>query len=176
MRLAHLVLGPCALLTTSYIRSSAGKATRLGFMGHLTLLAEEVSKFLETAPVDLCAVLEESFVPSEWASFRDGALSETRERDAKPLGGIKPRDQMPPPSGESDRQDSDSDDEEGTLAKSLTGAPLTRTPGHYEEDFGKREDGDSRKINDNQVSRNVPQSKQMESLIKMFDSSFHATL
>merc|ERR1712070_143250 len=68
-------------------KSQAEKGMRLGYMGHLTLIAEEVCKFggrLQNpdqpdlkVPKDAMAVLER-------------ILAETRERDNAVLGGVRP--------------------------------------------------------------------------------------
>jgi SIT4-associating protein SAP185/190 len=122
-------------------------------MGHLTLLAEEVQKFLENCPSDVRDLIDDSFVQSEWDAFRDGPLRETKERDSRPLAGSKPREQTVLTGAEGDRQDSDSDDDEGILARNLTGAPLTRSPAHTSDEFGKEpHEGEARRLNDNQVS------------------------
>ena len=64
---------------------------RLGYMGHLTLIAEEVIKFGERHPVELLssAVLDR-LSDRLWTDYCDGALGETRERDAAILGGVRP--------------------------------------------------------------------------------------
>jgi hypothetical protein len=119
-------------------------------MGHVTLLAEEVQKFLDSCSPEVRDLVADSFIQSEWDAFREGPLQETTERDSRPLAGSKPRDQMVQASA--DRQDSDSDDDDGTLAaRGLTGAPLTRSSAHTPDEFAQ--DGDSRRMNDNQVRR-----------------------
>ncbi|KAI7546931.1 SAPS-domain-containing protein [Hortaea werneckii] len=80
-------------------KSQAEKGMRLGYMGHLTLIAEEVCKFggrLQSpdqpdlkVPEDAMAVLERIQRP-EWTSYVEGILAETRERDNAVLGGVRP--------------------------------------------------------------------------------------
>lgn len=80
-------------------KSQAEKGMRLGYMGHLTLIAEEVCKFggrLQNpeqpeakAPEDATMVLERIHRP-EWTSYVEGILAETRERDNAVLGGVRP--------------------------------------------------------------------------------------
>ncbi|KAI6874502.1 SAPS-domain-containing protein [Hortaea werneckii] len=80
-------------------KSQAEKGMRLGYMGHLTLIAEEVCKFggrLQNpdqpdlkVPEDAMAVLERIQRP-EWTSYVEGILAETRERDNAVLGGVRP--------------------------------------------------------------------------------------
>ncbi|KAI1817634.1 SAPS-domain-containing protein [Poronia punctata] len=72
-------------------KSQAQSKTRMGFMGHLTLIAEEVVKFTERNPPEILseAVLERVMSP-DWVNYVEGALAETRERDNAILGGVRP--------------------------------------------------------------------------------------
>lgn len=81
-------------------RSDAEQArsyTRLGYMGHLTLLAEEVVKFSERYPPDVLSdvVLDHVTAPV-WSDYVEITLNETRERDNAILGGVKPDAAMGP--------------------------------------------------------------------------------
>jgi SIT4-associating protein SAP185/190 len=71
--------------------SQAKTKTRMGYMGHLTLIAEEVVKFTERHPPELLSetVLERVMAP-DWINYVEGALAETRERDNAILGGVRP--------------------------------------------------------------------------------------
>lgn len=64
---------------------------RLGYMGHLTLIAEEVVKFTERHPPGLLSewVLEK-VMNGEWITYVEVTLTETRERDNAILGGVRP--------------------------------------------------------------------------------------
>jgi SIT4-associating protein SAP185/190 len=64
---------------------------RLGYMGHLTLIAEEVVKFTERHPPELLSdsVLEK-VMSTEWVQYVEVTLAETRERDNAILGGVRP--------------------------------------------------------------------------------------
>lgn len=64
---------------------------RLGYMGHLTLIAEEVVKFTERHPPELLSdsVLEK-VMNGEWITYVEVTLAETRERDNAILGGARP--------------------------------------------------------------------------------------
>jgi len=64
---------------------------RLGYMGHLTLVAEEVVKFSERHPQELLSqsVLDRVTNP-QWVEYVEQTLSETRERDNAILGGVRP--------------------------------------------------------------------------------------
>ncbi|KAI0880200.1 SAPS-domain-containing protein [Annulohypoxylon maeteangense] len=72
-------------------QSQARNKTRMGYMGHLTLIAEEVVKFTERNPPELLSELVLDRVMSQdWINYVEGALAETRERDNAILGGIRP--------------------------------------------------------------------------------------
>lgn len=71
--------------------SEATQRMRLGYMGHLTLIAEEVVKFSERYPPELLSrtVMDKVLSP-EWVDYVERTLSETRERDNAILGGERP--------------------------------------------------------------------------------------
>lgn len=72
-------------------KSQAQSKTRMGYMGHLTLIAEEVVKFTERNPPELLSQLVMDRVMSQdWINYVEGALAETRERDNAILGGVRP--------------------------------------------------------------------------------------
>lgn len=64
---------------------------RLGYMGHLTLVAEEVVKFSERNPSHILpqSVLDK-VMRKQWIDYVENTLSETRERDNAILGGVRP--------------------------------------------------------------------------------------
>ncbi|KAK4172594.1 SIT4 phosphatase-associated protein-domain-containing protein [Triangularia setosa] len=72
-------------------KSQTQNKTRMGYMGHLTLIAEEVVKFTERHPPELLSegVLEK-VMAQDWINYVEGALAETRERDNAILGGVRP--------------------------------------------------------------------------------------
>lgn len=97
-------------------------------MGHIVLIAEELVKFFANCPPDLWAVIEHSFVHSEWHAFVDGSLRETRDRDARPLAGGKPMQAGPASDVTGPKSDDSSDDDdEAALSAHKFGEPLTRT-------------------------------------------------
>ena len=69
----------------------AERRMRLGYMGHLTLVAEEVVKFAErhTSEVLGQKVLEKVNDPI-WIDYVEETLAATRERDNAILGGVRP--------------------------------------------------------------------------------------
>ena len=71
--------------------SQAKNKTRMGYMGHLTLIAEEVVKFTERHPPELLSeTVLDRVMDQNWINYVEGALAETRERDNAILGGVRP--------------------------------------------------------------------------------------
>lgn len=71
--------------------SQARTKTRMGYMGHLTLIAEEVVKFTERHPPELLSeTVLDKVMSQDWINYVEGALAETRERDNAILGGVRP--------------------------------------------------------------------------------------
>lgn len=72
-------------------KAQAETNMRLGYMGHLTLIAEEVLKFTERHPAELLSqsVLDKVMSQS-WIDYVEQTLAETRERDNAILGGVRP--------------------------------------------------------------------------------------
>lgn len=71
--------------------SQAKAKTRMGYMGHLTLIAEEVVKFTERHPPELLSeIVLDKVMSQDWINYVEGALAETRERDNAILGGVRP--------------------------------------------------------------------------------------
>ncbi|KAK0382931.1 hypothetical protein NLU13_8847 [Sarocladium strictum] len=71
--------------------SHAKTKTRMGYMGHLTLIAEEVVKFTERHPPELLSeTVLDKVMSQAWINYVEGALAETRERDNAILGGVRP--------------------------------------------------------------------------------------
>jgi len=68
---------------------------RLGYMGHLTLIAEEVVKFTDRHSPDLLSDLVlEQVLHSDWVNYVEVTLAETRERDNAILGGVRPNESI----------------------------------------------------------------------------------
>jgi SIT4-associating protein SAP185/190 len=72
-------------------KAQAESTMRLGYMGHLTLIAEEVVKFTERVPPETFSPLVLERVASQaWTHYVEKTLAETRERDNAILGGVRP--------------------------------------------------------------------------------------
>lgn len=72
-------------------KAQAKTNMRLGYMGHLTLIAEEVLKFTERHPAELLSQSVLDKVMSQaWIDYVEQTLAETRERDNAILGGVRP--------------------------------------------------------------------------------------
>ncbi|KAI5475707.1 hypothetical protein MNV49_001041 [Pseudohyphozyma bogoriensis] len=63
------------------------RTSRLGYMGHMTLIAEEVVKLFEHYPREIYAVVEPYIPQPGWDRYVATTLRETRDRDHSPLGG-----------------------------------------------------------------------------------------
>ncbi|BFZ54753.1 sporulation-induced protein [Savitreella phatthalungensis] len=69
----------------------AEKGVRLGYMGHLTLIAEEVVKFAQRFPPrEVSPLVEEKVQSAMWTAYVETTLAETRARDSAILGGVRP--------------------------------------------------------------------------------------
>ncbi|KAJ3351200.1 hypothetical protein GGF32_004420 [Allomyces javanicus] len=65
------------------------KGVRLGFMGHITLIADVVVAFLDRDDT-VRAELTEMLRAEDWQEYVTRTFRETREREARPLGGVRP--------------------------------------------------------------------------------------
>ena len=80
--------------------SQKQKNMRLGYMGHLTLIAEEVCKFGNRHPPEaLESIVLDRVNREEWIQYVEGTLTETREKDNAVLGGVRPENAMVRPMG-----------------------------------------------------------------------------
>jgi serine/threonine-protein phosphatase 6 regulatory subunit 3 len=62
---------------------------RLGYMGHLTFIADEISKLMDNYS-EVEATVRDDVDLQKWDNFYIEVLAETRERDTLPLGGDRP--------------------------------------------------------------------------------------
>jgi SIT4-associating protein SAP185/190 len=112
---------------------------RLSYMGHISLIAEELVKFFARAPADLASQLE--CPADQWAAFVDGALRETRARDTQPLAGGKPPSGLSAPLGDRSDSESSDDDDEAPPSVHVIGEPLSRISGKQADNYAD-DDGD----------------------------------
>ncbi|KAJ3208156.1 hypothetical protein HDU67_006960, partial [Dinochytrium kinnereticum] len=66
------------------------KGVRLGYMGHLTYISDEVCKLIDKCAADFDTHVKSLIVSEEWQEYLSGVLRETKERDRQPLGGVRP--------------------------------------------------------------------------------------
>lgn len=67
--------------------------TRLGYMGHLTLISEEVVKFTAMFPPEsISSVISEAVTRQDWITYVTHTLVKTREQYNAILGGQRPED------------------------------------------------------------------------------------
>jgi serine/threonine-protein phosphatase 6 regulatory subunit 3 len=62
----------------------------LGYMGHLTLISEDVITALDHFPPDLKQVIEKYAPQPAWDDYVRGRYKETKKKDTSLLGGGKP--------------------------------------------------------------------------------------
>lgn len=72
------------------LSSAKPKGVRLGYMGHLTLISEDVITALDHFPPDLKQVIEEYAPQPAWDDYVRGRYRETKKKDTSLLGGGKP--------------------------------------------------------------------------------------
>lgn len=70
--------------------SAKPKGVRLGYMGHLTLISEDVIGALEHFPPDLRLLAAQYAPQPEWDEYVTGRYKETKKKDTILLGGGKP--------------------------------------------------------------------------------------
>ena len=78
------------LNTRLTLPSSKPKGVRLGYMGHLMLISEDVITALARFPPDLRLIIIQYAPEPEWDQYVTGRYNETKEEDARLLGGGKP--------------------------------------------------------------------------------------
>ncbi|SAM04452.1 hypothetical protein [Absidia glauca] len=66
------------------------KGMRLGYMGHLTFIADEVIKLFEGYPEAIVQDIKGVVDLDLWYQYCENELRETKERDCLPLGGDRP--------------------------------------------------------------------------------------
>ncbi|KDR73731.1 hypothetical protein GALMADRAFT_251541 [Galerina marginata CBS 339.88] len=74
----------------SDIESSKPKGVRLGYMGHLMLVSEDVITAMARFPPDLRLIIIQYAPEPEWDNYVTGRYNETKKEDSRLLGGGKP--------------------------------------------------------------------------------------
>ena len=62
----------------------------MGYMGHLTLISEDIVSAFEHYPPDLIDILSMYAPRPEWDQYVSGKYKETKDKDTSQLGGGKP--------------------------------------------------------------------------------------
>ena len=107
-------------------RSQEERNMRLGYMGHLTLIAEEVCKFGNRSPPELLEPsVQERTSRDEWTRYVEGTLAETRDKDNAVLGGVRPENAMQRPMGMGGMQGGFTSNTSNTLANAGIGSNQT---------------------------------------------------
>jgi serine/threonine-protein phosphatase 6 regulatory subunit 3 len=71
-------------------KSAKPKGVRLGYMGHLTLISEDVIGALDHFPADLRLAVAKYIPQAAWDEYVTGRYIETKKKDSSLLGGGKP--------------------------------------------------------------------------------------
>ncbi|KAF9196311.1 hypothetical protein BGZ50_001061 [Haplosporangium sp. Z 11] len=114
------------------------KGVRLGYMGHLTYIADETVKLLELySQTSLLPTLYEFIDLEDWWNYVSKILKETKERDAQVLGGTRPNVIESHKAGHDDADDDDymdDNDEEYGNGSSFIGDSGTGLEGDVASD------------------------------------------
>ncbi|KAI8636934.1 SIT4 phosphatase-associated protein-domain-containing protein [Parasitella parasitica] len=71
------------------IECAKPKGTRLGYMGHLTFISDEIIKVFEGYPESIISALDDSVDLNKWHQYCMKQLVETKRRDRYPLGDTR---------------------------------------------------------------------------------------
>ncbi|CAO3646400.1 unnamed protein product [Cunninghamella echinulata] len=109
------------------------KGMRLGYMGHLTFIADEVIKLFEGYPEAIVQEIKDDVDLDMWYHYCETELRETKERDCLPLGGDRPNEDD---TGLRDEDDEDDDDD----MDGATASQYSRYLAQREADGGLEDD------------------------------------
>lgn len=85
---------------------------RLGYMGHLTFISDEIIKLFEGYPESIIAAVKDSIDLEKWSQYCTKQLKETKERDCLPLGEVRSNGMHAIVNDEEDDDDLEEDDED----------------------------------------------------------------
>lgn len=107
--------------------------SRLGYMGHLTLISEEVVKFTAMFPPESVSnVIAEAVTQQDWTTYVTHTLVKTREQYNAILGGQRPEDVHEPHTNPNaiilPNDEADMDDEDAEI-----GSEFGQEPHHQQE-------------------------------------------
>ncbi|KAK0549683.1 hypothetical protein OC845_003021 [Tilletia horrida] len=105
---------------------------RLGYMGHMNLIAEETVKLIERYPEEIAEPVKSYINQSDWDNFVNESLRENREREAAPLAGGPPVSGRNMSFGASSAEDDD--DGPNMLSDNHTFANYMATGGSDDDD------------------------------------------
>ncbi|KAG0178248.1 hypothetical protein DFQ28_002532 [Apophysomyces sp. BC1034] len=83
---------------------------RLGYMGHLSFIADEIIKLLEGYPESIVGAIKDHVNLDSWNEYCNNELRVTRERDRLPLGGTRPNDELEAASDEEEEEEEEEED------------------------------------------------------------------
>ncbi|CDZ96509.1 SAP family cell cycle dependent phosphatase-associated protein [Phaffia rhodozyma] len=150
--------------------------TRLGFMGHLVLIAEDSIRFLSQCPEDLLQTLTSSFDQEAWLTFVEGPYSEAKKKDNMVMGGGKPvAAHLTDEAGTGEDTESDEDEEIGDSMNDRMGNGDAGTRLNFSQGFGfdssnMEEDGEGGETAQ-QFSRYLAQQMTSGNSDRQFESS-----
>ncbi|KAH7915316.1 SIT4 phosphatase-associated protein-domain-containing protein [Hygrophoropsis aurantiaca] len=116
--------------------SAKPKGVRLGYMGHLTLISEDVIGALEHYPPDLRLAIERYAPQPAWNDYVTGRYNETKKRDTSLLGGGKPAVTTAPRNGA--RWKVDEEDATPALTGPATSQDKNSAKGEFRRAAGAR--------------------------------------